>query len=177
MCRFFSGVVTRQGEIFFTESDSHSVVVQRKGFKDNSVHIRHFVRFEKEPSYNNVPKKKTMWGSLRVDETTTPGWFEEDRVEIDGRVEEIAIKVKAAKTGMERAREKANKALWERRREISRKCSISRCPYSIKPGKEVEYQNLLVQANADRDAQVAKINAAFIKRLKKIGGYVPDPAA
>ena len=76
MCKFFSSIVTRQGEILWHEAtDSHEDLVHHFKLKDNNL-LGKFVRTEFYPDDVNdsgdVDKYK-----LRVDEESTPEWFKE----------------------------------------------------------------------------------------------------
>lgn len=74
MCNFFSCIITKTGDVLFTESESHEVVVSRSGLVDD---LNHFVRAE-----------YTTEAGLSIDERTIPEWYE--RVAAKARERAIA---------------------------------------------------------------------------------------
>lgn len=62
MCDFFSCLVTRAGDVLFTETDSHDVAIERSGLIDD---LEHFVRLEYAPSRGYI-----------IDENSIPEWYE-----------------------------------------------------------------------------------------------------
>lgn len=89
MCNFFSSIVTRDGRVLFCEEDSHEVIIERAGLRDTDTHVRHWVRVEVQPAGEG-------WGPVRVDETTTPSWWIEDAAAWEGKVLELAARVRPA---------------------------------------------------------------------------------
>ena len=89
MCQFFSGIVTRDGRCLFTEDDSHETIIARVHLRDTSTHLRHWVRVELVPAAEG-------WAPLRVDETSTPAWWDEDRPRWEALVQETASVVAPA---------------------------------------------------------------------------------
>ena len=50
MCQFFSGIAFRNGDIKFTEDDSHTTLIERVGLDDSrDLFTRGWVRFEVAP--------------------------------------------------------------------------------------------------------------------------------
>ena len=79
MCNFFSCIVTRNGEVLFTEEDSHEEVIGRSGLKDD---LEHFVRVE----YNSE-------NGYAVDEKSIPDWYERIAVMAEQNVKQVFDKV------------------------------------------------------------------------------------
>ena len=94
MCRFFSAVVFRSGAIRWCERDSHETIIGRLKLDDAApLETRSWVRVECVPPHEAV----------RVDETSTPGWYDEDRAAIDGRVMDLALRVAPARRAYDEA--------------------------------------------------------------------------
>jgi len=85
MCQFLSAIATRDGRLLFTECDSHEVIIQRAGLRDESLFLRHWVRIEQ-----TIYDRK-----LRVDETECPSWF--DPLEWQERVTQLLAQVRPAR--------------------------------------------------------------------------------
>jgi hypothetical protein len=91
MCEFFSCLLLRNQQIVFTESNHHSIAIERARLFDCDLPARQFVRLENPPPFQ----------CLRIDETgTLPGWFDErygDPNTVDGvlLIEDIACRVRA----------------------------------------------------------------------------------
>ena len=90
MCQFFSAIVTRDGRVLFYEEDSHETIVRRAGLRDDDLHLRGWVRVEA------VPDAAGAFPSVRVDETSVPAWYAEDRAAWDDRVTQVAMRVRPA---------------------------------------------------------------------------------
>ena len=87
MCQFFSGIAFRNGDIKFTEEDSHTTLIERLGLDDSKdLFTRGWVRFEVMPQGDG-------WAPVRVDETSVPGWWDDDRVAFEDRVLAVATRV------------------------------------------------------------------------------------
>ncbi len=100
MCQFFSAIVFRTGQIRWCESDSHERIIARLRLDDAApLETRSWVRVECVPPHESV----------RVDETSTPGWYDEDRPAIDGRVMDLALRVATAR----KAHNEAEAAGWK----------------------------------------------------------------
>ena len=96
MCQFFSAIVTRDLRVLFTEQDSHETIIRRAELQDNDLYLRSWVRVELQPEGNN-------WYPLRVDESSTPAWFDDSRDTIAERVKTIAQKVASARAAYDAA--------------------------------------------------------------------------
>ena len=84
MCDFFSAIVFRTGAIRFCEDPSHETIITRLGLDDAAdLFTRAWARVECVAPF----------AAVRVDETSTPGWYGEDRAAIDGRVMDLAQRV------------------------------------------------------------------------------------
>ena len=94
MCQFFSAIVFRSGDIRWCEDDSHETIIERLGLDDAAPLLtRGWVRVECVPPHVAV----------RVDETSTPGWYDEERAAIDGRVCDLALRVGPARRAYDEA--------------------------------------------------------------------------
>jgi hypothetical protein len=82
MCNFFSCIVTKAGEVLFTESESHEEVISRSGMKDN---LRHFVRVEYTPKEGYI-----------IDEANIPEWYERVAAKAEQNVVAIYIRIAPA---------------------------------------------------------------------------------
>ena len=82
MCQFFSAIYTRQGNVYFTEEDSHETIISRLGMRDEDLFLRAWVRVE----YVN--------DALKLDEGSCPSWF--DRVEAEDKVKAVYEQVLSA---------------------------------------------------------------------------------
>ena len=84
MCQFFSAIVTRQGDVRFCEDTSHEMILARLGLDDTRpLATRGWVRVECAPPHDAV----------RVDETSEPGWYAEDRLRFEDAVMAVALRV------------------------------------------------------------------------------------
>ena len=87
MCNFFSAMVFTTGAIRFCEDDSHEVNIQRLGLRDHAPpFMRGWVRVEAAPVDGTFP-------TVRVDESSTPGWYDEGRERMDEAVRDVALRV------------------------------------------------------------------------------------
>ena len=83
MCQFFSAIITRQGDVRFCEDASHETTITRLGLDDaRPLATRGWVRVECVPPHEAV----------RVDETSVPGWYAEDRARYDDAVIAVACR-------------------------------------------------------------------------------------
>ena len=84
MCVFFSAIVFRTGQIRFCEDPSHETIITRLGLDDAAdLFTRGWARVECVAPF----------AAVRVDKTSTPGWYGEDRAAIDGRVMDLAQRI------------------------------------------------------------------------------------
>jgi hypothetical protein len=79
MCEFFSCIVTRLGDVLFTESESHETVIYRSGFVDN---LKFFVRVEYDRKHGYI-----------IDEKTIPEWYERIAAKAEKDVKRTHTKV------------------------------------------------------------------------------------
>ncbi len=104
MCQFFSAIVFRTGDIRWCESDSHENIIGRLSLNDaEPLATRSWMRVECKPQHDRV----------RVDETSTPGWYDEDRASVDGRVMDLALRVSPARRAYDEAVAPARRAFEE----------------------------------------------------------------
>jgi hypothetical protein len=83
MCQFFSAIITRQGDVRFCEDDSHETTITRLRLDDaRPLATRGWVRVECVQPHDAV----------RVDETSVPGWYAEDRARYDDAVMAVACR-------------------------------------------------------------------------------------
>lgn len=94
MCEFFSAIVTRSGDVLFTEADSHETIIDRAKLRDADRYLRHWVRVELKPNGDG-------WHSLFLDESEAPAWWIEDAPVFINRVLKIADRVRPAHTRYE----------------------------------------------------------------------------
>jgi len=89
MCKYWSGIATKDGKVLFTEQDSHEEVIERSGLKDDILENRDFVRIE-------VPDGDMK--KYRIDEEgTLPRWFEKRENEFFKKVEVLLKQLKPLK--------------------------------------------------------------------------------
>ena len=125
MCQFFSAILTRDGDVRFCEDDSHEVILTRLGWPDDRpLETRGWVRVECVPPHESV----------RVDETSVPAWYDEDRPRYDGLVMDVAGRVDKAWKPYDAARDKARKpynaACAEAWKTYDAACAEARKPYN-----------------------------------------------
>ena len=85
MCKFFSSIVTRQGEVLYNQFiDSHETLIQIFKLRDDKP-MDYFVRCEFYPQDNNDMGDADKY-ELRVDENFTPEWFEEFRESVTDKM-------------------------------------------------------------------------------------------
>ena len=106
MCQFFSCLVTRDHRVLFCEDDSHEELIRRAGFNDHTtdIFLRSWVRVEVVPTVAG-------WGSVKVDETSTPSWW--NPIEDSDRVIVIAEVVRLARAAHHEAARLAQAAYVE----------------------------------------------------------------
>jgi hypothetical protein len=79
MCNFFSGVITKEGKVFWYENlDSHDQIIEKVGLKDLTADPdkMRFARFEITPPHNDAWERDLSKWVFRIDESITPIWFE-----------------------------------------------------------------------------------------------------
>jgi hypothetical protein len=92
MCKFYSAIVMRNGDLLHNEHlMSHEDIIRLFNINDSQVNCDKFVRIEFTPNENidlpDIEKYK-----LRVDESFTPDWFEKHREYITERLKEFVSK-------------------------------------------------------------------------------------
>ena len=88
MCKFFSSIVTRQGEVLYNQFiDSHETLIQIFKLRDDKP-MDYFVRCEFYPQNNNDMGDADKY-ELKVDENYTPEWFEEFRESVTDKMRTI----------------------------------------------------------------------------------------
>ena len=137
MCQFFSCIVTRQGDVRFCEDNSHETIIERLGMDDSRpLATRGWVRVECVPPFSVV----------RVDETSAPGWWDEDRVALEDRVRVVAERVAQARATYIAAVDSA----W------------------------ATYIAAVAAAQATYDAEMASALATYHAAISSIDGYAPE---
>jgi hypothetical protein len=107
MCQFFSCLAFRDGSVKFTEDDSHETIISRLGLNDSAdLFTRSWVRVEVRPVGSG-------WGAVRVDGTSTPGWWDKDRAAHEGRVLATAEALAGPRKAYNKAAAGAQKAYDE----------------------------------------------------------------
>jgi hypothetical protein len=79
MCRFYSAIVLKNGDILHNENlSSHEDIIDLFGINDSQINCDKFIRVEFTPDedkdYPDIEKYR-----LKVDESSTPKWFEKHR--------------------------------------------------------------------------------------------------
>ena len=79
MCKFYSAIVMRNGDLLHNENlTSHEDIIDLFNINDNQFNCDKFVRVEYSPDENKDLPDISKY-VLRVDESTTPDWFEKHR--------------------------------------------------------------------------------------------------
>ena len=92
MCKFYSAIVMRNGDLLHNENlTSHEDIIRLFNIKDTQINCDKFVRVEFTPDESkdlpNIEKYK-----LNVDEESCTEWFEEYRDQITERLKEYVSK-------------------------------------------------------------------------------------
>jgi hypothetical protein len=92
MCQFYSAIVMKNGDLLHNENLlSHEDLIRFFNINDSQVNCDKFVRVEFTPEYQkDFPDIEKY--QLRVDEDTTPKWFEKHREYITTRLKEFVSK-------------------------------------------------------------------------------------
>jgi uncharacterized CHY-type Zn-finger protein len=168
MCQFFSVVILNRGalgkEIYFTEENSHTVVINRLGLEDiDSFHTEHWARVECEPILFEDGTIDT-W-CVTLDEDVRPEWWEEEKDPLSLRVVELAERVYPAY----KAYDDVAGAAYDK---------WSKTVYDLGwygPG-DLNYKEKKAAEYAAQDTYVQTCDGAlkiFIEAIKNISGYVP----
>ncbi len=140
MCEYKSMIVLRPTEdqparILFYEDDSHEDLIRRAKLRDGERHIRRFVRVECRPPHDTV----------LVDEHNTPGWYDDNRADIETRVIELALTLAPLDADYRSKRD------------------------ALDAEHESKHDALYADYRSKRDA----LDAEHLEALSKIAGYVP----
>jgi hypothetical protein len=92
MCKFYSAIVMKNGDLLHNENlKSHEDIIRLFNINDSQVNCDKFVRVEFTPEndfdFADIEKYK-----LNIDESSTPKWFEKHREYIISRLKEIVSK-------------------------------------------------------------------------------------
>jgi len=89
MCKYWSGIATKDGRVLFYEGDDHEEIIKRSGLSDGNLENREFVRIE-------VPDADMK--QYKIDEDgTLPRWFEKRENEFYKKVELLLSQLKPLK--------------------------------------------------------------------------------
>lgn len=165
MCQFFSGIAFRTGDIKFTEDDSHTTLIERLGLDDSrDLFTRGWVRFEAVP-------KGDGWEPVRVDETSVPGWWDEDRIAFEDRVLAVAMRVRPARAEFDRVTAAAHA-------EFDRVRAPAWAEYDrVTAAARAEHDRVTAAAWAEHDRVRAAAWAEYVAAIRTIDGYVPAKEA
>jgi hypothetical protein len=92
MCKFYSAIVMRNGDLLHNENlMSHEDIIRLFNINDSQVNCDKFVRVEFTPDeYSDYPDIEKY--KLNVDEEIIPEWFEKHREYITSRLKEFVSK-------------------------------------------------------------------------------------
>ena len=80
MCQFFSAIITKNGIIFNSATDSHEDLLEQAGIKDDSS-SPDFVRVELLPKDHDIFNHQLDNWELKVDQDIIPAWFNKESTE------------------------------------------------------------------------------------------------
>jgi hypothetical protein len=109
MCQFFSSIITRDSRLLFTEKDSHEVIIERAGLRDDKPGLyADFVRLEATLDDH---------GNIVVNEDTdeAPAWLCENWLDIRERVQQLYERVAPPHGRYLEALFREEKRHWQRR--------------------------------------------------------------
>jgi hypothetical protein len=162
MCVFFSAILTRDGAVRFCDDDSHETVLRRLGWPDDRpLETRGWVRVERKLT-------DAGWRSVRVDETSMPGWYEEDRARYEGLVCDVADHVQPARAEYEASLRYARMAT-----ETVRQSVLAAGWASARQSVRVAYLADNPDMWATHEAIEQPARAKYVKTISSIEGYVP----
>ena len=93
MCKYWSGIATKDGRVLFYEGVEHEEIIKRSGLSDGNLENREFVRIE-------VPDADMK--QYKIDEQgTLPRWFEKRENEFYKKVESLLQKLAKVKPKMD----------------------------------------------------------------------------
>jgi hypothetical protein len=80
MCEFFSGVITKEGKVFWFENlDSHDQIIQKAGLHEShqiyNSGRQAYAQFEITPPSNDQWERDLSKWNFRIDERIKPTWF------------------------------------------------------------------------------------------------------
>ena len=150
MCVFFSAILDKDGAVHFCEDDSHEAILARLGWPDDRpLETRGWVRVERKWTGDT-------WLDVRVDETSVPAWYTEDRARYEGLVCETAERVQAALAAYQAAKQAALAAYQ-----------------AVVQAALAAYQAVVQPAWAAYEAVKQSARAACQATLSAMTGYVP----
>jgi hypothetical protein len=155
MCEFFSCVVTRDGRLLFTEEDSHETIISRAGLRDTAT-CRHFVRLEISPPFT----------TCRLDQSSSPSWFDENRLDYEERAIELAKRIAPAYEAYQKATATAYEAYQK-----ATATAEEAYQKATAPAYEA-YQKAKAPAYEAYQKATATAEEAYIEVLLGIEGYV-----
>ncbi|MCK9521055.1 MAG: hypothetical protein M0R74_18830 [Dehalococcoidia bacterium] len=92
MCKFYSAIVMRNGDLLHNENlTSHEDIIDLFNINDNQFNCDKFVRVEYSPDEEKDLPDITKY-VLRVDESTTPIWFEKHKEFITDKLRDIVLR-------------------------------------------------------------------------------------
>jgi hypothetical protein len=87
MCRFFSGLILKNGDIVHHPMlDSHAEIVAYYGMPDRTPDVYHFAKFELVPGRDVLDVSAWVW---RIDEDVMPQWLDD----VEGQAEASARRI------------------------------------------------------------------------------------
>jgi len=176
MCNGFGAIVDKELNLYFIEPDSdgdvsHSDILNRLGWQDNTdTHLRRFVRVE---------CRDWTLASFGFDEDSTiPGWVENNRQEIRDRVGKVVALCAPAYAEYEKVHAAASAeyvqvrdAAWAEYEKVHAAASAEYV--QVCTAAYAEY----VQVRAPARAEFEKVSdaawAEMVEKLSRIKGYVP----
>ena len=95
MCKFLSAIVMRSGDILCDpiNTDSHEDLLQAHNIRDTDIQSGRFARVEFTPPEDLTTIMDLSTWTLRVDEDSTPDWFDAVRVreDLSSRIQRMLI--------------------------------------------------------------------------------------
>ena len=167
MCQFFSAIATKDGRLLFTENDSHEEIIERAQLRDTELYLRHWVRIEQRPGTH-----------MRVDETSTPTWFTEERDMWQARAEDCSAQLLPARLVRDEAYAAAGKvsgeacaAAWK---VFDEACAAARkvSGEAYAPARKV-FDEACAAAMKAYDEACAAAWKVYITQLTMVEGYLP----
>ena len=161
MCRFFSCIITRMGDILFTEKDSHEEIINRAKLDDTKINNRDFVRIECIP-------KENEWAYIVDEKDTLPKWYTKLEGFYKDEVKKLAGQVKPL-------RDEYNRQYQLLLDEYERQKQPLRDEYErqYQPLRD-EYKRQTQLLCDEYERQKQPLRDEYIKELKAIEGYLEE---